>query len=110
MLDFILDVVIEGILWTAAEKLCCLFCALAFMLIPEKKRSKKMENAVKLLGLFIGLSMLVLWVIGIVEIFASDGKSIIGWVFTVISNLYIFVSVIYGSVGGKGKRNRKKEE
>ena len=106
-MELLFDVLFEGFLWAFMERLCCIFCAIALAFVPEKKRTKKMENAVKLIGLFVGLAMLVMWIIGIVLFFVEDAKSILSWIFLIISNLYIIVGLIYGS--RKNPRRKTKE-
>ena len=107
-MELLFDILFEGFLWSLMERISAFFCAITLSFIPDKKRTKKAENVVKLIGFFVGIAMLIMWLFGVILFFVEDAKSVLSWVFLIITNLYIVVGLIYSAKKKPCKLNKKK--
>ena len=108
-MELLFDILFEGFLWALMERISAFFCAIALSFVPVKKRTKKAENIVKLIGFFVGIAMLVMWLFGVILFFVEDAKSILSWIFLIITNLYIIVGLIYSAKKNPPKSNKNKK-
>jgi len=101
MIELIFDVIFEAFVSAFAEQ----FIALAALLVPDGRLSKKATGALKIASAVLGIAMLFFFIAGPVMILTTDGISITGIVFTALAVLYIAAAVV---LSGKRKDNKKK--
>lgn len=101
-MEFIFDVIIEGIFYFLMEGLVGLFYKLTTLFFP-KNLSEKTKKIINIVGVFVSVFIAAMWIASIF-ILAFDGiDSIVGWIFAVASNAYIVGAIIYSSIN---KRKR----
>ena len=82
LLDVFLELFAEG------------FMSLSSAFFPNRSMSDRAQRILRVVVCLLAVLMLVLLIIGVVFLAASQGKSILGWIFVGMCNIYVLAAIV----------------
>ncbi|MBQ8311520.1 MAG: hypothetical protein IJX80_10970 [Clostridia bacterium] len=70
------------------------FIALSAVFMPNKILSPKVHRILKVLCCLIAVALLILLVVGVFLLAASQGESILGWIFVGVGAGYVILAIV----------------
>lgn len=82
LLDVFLELFFEG------------FLSLSSAFFPNRPMSDRAQRILRVVVCLLAVLMLVLLIIGVVFLAASQGKSILGWIFVGMCSIYVLAAIV----------------
>ena len=82
LLDVFLELFAEG------------FLSLSSVFFPNRSMSGRAQRILRVVVSLLAALMLVLLIIGVIFLAASQGESILGWIFVTVSGIYVVSAIV----------------